>query len=112
MLVIKKEFVFRGHASGDHECFCFAVPEEDCVANEIGIDKEYGPNPNRFHPGLYSIYPHDLLGDLIDDQPYLFKITIEMMPIDLSSMPTPSKVAMKHYENTHGRHIKREAEGK
>lgn len=82
--VSKKEFNFRAYISGDYECFCFAVPDQDCRANQWKWD-EY--QLNRFHKGLVSIYPDDLLPETHESQLYRLKITVEAEPIGASELP-------------------------
>ena len=70
---IQREFVFDGYSSGDCECFCFDVPPDDF--SRMDIEHSY-PRKSRFHEGLISVYPDDLLSGLGKGL-YRFKVRIE-----------------------------------
>jgi len=84
---MNKTFKFSGILSGDHECFCFAVPQEDFEAIAGECD-EFDLSP--FHRGLLKLYPHHML-DLAPGQAYQFKITVDATPIDSATLPPVSE---------------------
>jgi len=54
------EVTFEGIASGDWECFCWAVDLETYVRVRGCKPNKY--DKNGFYKGLYSLYPSDALG--------------------------------------------------
>jgi hypothetical protein len=82
--ILRKETTFRALLSGDHECFCFAVPPEDCFSPASGFEWK-SLHTNWFHENMMSVYMDDLLPELPDEhygKMYRFKITIEAEPVN------------------------------
>ena len=101
MTTFKKEFNFRAYLSGDYECFCFAVPDQDCRTHSWKWDRY---QLNRFHKGLVSIYPDSLLPKAHENQLYRLKITVEAEPIEASELPPlTQKVKLAINKMTKGR---------
>lgn len=76
---MEKMFKFRGYNSGDYECFCFAVPEEDYVHLKGESPGEFDANP--FHKDLFNFYPNDLVNHLNKDVEYAYEIIIRAVPL-------------------------------